>query len=536
MSPPVAAIGLDSAEWKVIEALLERGALPNMARLARRGITAPLENDSLYRTSLVWEAFLTGSVDPTRRFRGAIEFDPETYVSYRIGARPLRAFFDQLDGIRTVAFDVPYLSLAGRDQDVCVNSWGGHIRTYPRASNPSGLLREIDARFGPHPAWAIEHVHNWRRPEKLAEVAQALADGARLRGEIASWLVSNHPDWDLLLTVLTESHSAAEWYGHSLAVGPPLTGIPTAAAARGHLHDIYRALDEGVGQIVDALPENASVVVFSLHGADARNVDVPSTVLLPELLHRLDRGCSLLRDPDQARWRRDGFPPILLEPDEEWYDYMRRRRVGSTRVRLDRWRWRLRPSRNGDVPEETARTPDEIGTPRDPLDYQVVSWYRRAWPRMRAFALPTFADGRVRINLAGRESAGIVAGRDYERACDDVERALRACRDPRTGRGVIASIERPCVSDPYRADGLDADLVIEWVDGIDALEHPEEGTIGPFPFQRMGAHTSRGFALIASPGVEPARLPERDVADLPPTLVALLGCEADVQGKSLLPN
>jgi predicted AlkP superfamily phosphohydrolase/phosphomutase len=532
----VAAIGVDSADWKVLESLLERGVLPNFARLAERGVMAPLRNESLYRTSLVWEAFLTGVVDPTSRFSAAMAFDPENYLPYRVGARPVEAFFDRLDGIRTLAFDVPYLSLAGAGDEVRISCWGGHIRAYPRAANPPGLLREVDARFGPHPAWAIEHRHAWGQPEELAEVAEALAEGARRRGAIVPWLANRYPDWDLLLTVLTESHTAVECFGHGLADDPSLRAIPTAAVAREHLEVVYRALDEAVGQIMAGLPEDATVVVFSLHGSGAKNVDVASTVLLPELLYRLRFGRPFLRDPDQHAWRHAGFPPILLRGGEDWSSYMSDRRRGSTSARLARWRRRLRPPTNEEAPPEARQSPDEIGTPRQPVGYQVVTWYREAWRRMPAFALPTHSDGRVRVNLQGRESGGIVAQGDYERVCDEVERAMRACRDPRTGRGLVARAERPRDSDPMDPDGPDADLVIEWVDGIDALEHPDAGIVGPFPFRRMAGHTPHGFAFVAGPEIEPARLAERDVSDLAPTLVSLLGGEPGSHARPLLPT
>jgi predicted AlkP superfamily phosphohydrolase/phosphomutase len=524
--PRVAAIGLDSADWKVLEWLLERGALPNIAALAQRGVAVPLRNERLYRTSLVWEAFLTGDADPPSRFSGAMAFDPQGYASQKVGARPVTTFFDRLGGVRTLAFDVPYLSLAGGGDGPRVSCWGGHIRAYPRAASPRGLLREIDARFGTHPAWAIEHRFLWHRPDKLAEVAKALAEGARRRAAIVEWLADRYPDWDLLLTVLSESHSAAEWFGHGLAERPPLTAIPTAGAAREHLKHVYQALDEAVGHIVAALPDDVTVAVFSVHGSGANNVDVASTVLLPELLHRLQLGRPLLRDPDQREWRRAEFPPIVPRRREDWHSYMSGRRIGSAAARLSRW-GRYIPRRTaGQVAEETAQSPDEIGTPRKAIDYQVVSWYRAAWPQMRAFALPTFSDGRVRVNLEGREAAGKVAAADYEQVCDEVERSVRACRDPRTGRSIVEGVKRPRASDPMDPDGPDADLVIEWVDGIDALEHPDAGMVGPFPFHRMAGHTPDGFAFLAGPGTQPTRLGERDAAELPPTLVSLLRGES----------
>ena len=67
---------------------------------------------------------------------------------------------------------------------------------------------------------------------------------------------------------------------------------------------------------------------------------------------------------------------------------------------------------------------------------------------MPAFALPSFYDGRIRLNLRGRERDGVVDPADYERVCDDIEQLLRECRDPRTGEPVLAAVER-VAGDPF---------------------------------------------------------------------------------------
>ena len=53
----------------------------------------------------------------------------------------------------------------------------------------------------------------------------------------------------------------------------------------------------------------------------------------------------------------------------------------------------------------------------------------------------------------------------------------------------------------------------------------------------MAGHTPHGFLLAGGPGIEPARLPERDVADVAPTIVSLLGHEpTGLDGTALLPD
>jgi len=88
------------------------------------------------------------------------------------------------------------------------------------------------------------------------------------------------------------------------------------------------------------------------------------------------------------------------------------------------------------------------------------------------------------------------------------------------------------------ADGPGADLVAECAAPTDVLTHPDAGTIGPFPYPRVGSHTTHGFAWFSGPEIEPRALGTRPAVDLPPTLLQLLGVSTDrtgYEGQSMLP-
>jgi predicted AlkP superfamily phosphohydrolase/phosphomutase len=156
---------------------------------------------------------------------------------------------------------------------------------------------------------------------------------------------------------------------------------------------------------------------------------------------------------------------------------------------------------------------------------------------MRAFALPTFSDGRIRINLRGREAAGIVDPAQYSDVCDEVEELLHQCRDPRTGEPVVDHVIRPGAADPLALDAAEADMVVEWKGPSCAFEHPSLGTIGPLPFRRTGGHTGpHGFAYVAGDDIEPGDGEVRSSFDVIPTIAALLDQmpAAEIEGTSLL--
>lgn len=544
----VAFVGLDGFEPTLADAMMDGGELPVLAGLLRRGASARLSDPVEFRTGLVWEHFLTGRGCHANGRFSAVRFDPARYQPQKWGALLRPPFYATDPPLRVLSFDVPYTNLGIEVPGIQITGWGSHDPAYPRASRPAGWLRRIDARFGPHPACNNDYACTWYRPEAMARQTAAVQAGARRRADVLLHLMRELPDWDLMLTVLSEAHSVGEQLWHGVDPSHPLGRTAAATRARAQLCGTYRAIDETVGRIADALPQDSVLVVASLHGMERNVADVLSMALLPELLHRHQIGEPFLRDPpDRDAWRRRGCPPLLpdADPANKWLDEMERFRPEGRPPpwqpeppsRWQRARRELRERIAGPPPgpragplgeliePETTRTPAEIGEPCHEIRSQPPIWYRGRWPEMRAFAIPSFYDGRVRLNLAGRERDGVVAREAYAEVCDEIAALLEGCRDVRSGRPVVAGIERPRAADPWQPDGPDADLVVCWGVASDAIEHPALGTIGPYPFRRSGGHSPRGLAVVTGPGIGASELGPRSARDVVPTLLRLLGRE-----------
>lgn len=172
------------------------------------------------------------------------------------------------------------------------------------------------------------------------------------------------------------------------------------------------------------------------------------------------------------------------------------------------------------------------------MDWMPLVRYQQHWPRMEAFALPSFYDGRIRINLRGKERLGKVQADRYRDTCKRISQMLRECRDPRTRLPAVREIEYPGRGrDPVRMGPTESDLVIVW-NGPLALQHPWLGQIGPVPYRRTGGHTGRfGVAWMEGPDLVPGDYGVRSSFDIVPTLVSLLGQQSSLplSGHSLLP-
>jgi hypothetical protein len=296
------------------------------------------------------------------------------------------------------------------------------------------------------------------------------------------------------------------------------------------LRDVYVAIDNLIGLLESTFPD-AIVAVFAMHGMGQNDGDVPAMVLLPELLYRAAFGVPHMASNAYAAATSDGVP--LLSEKETWEEAMFRVVAGAQRlpsaVRPDAWFKRL--SNLIGVGQATA------SHPADPTG---ISWipatrYREFWPDMSAFALPAYYDGRVRINLEGREARGLVPADQYESRCREVIDLLRGCRNLLTGDEVVEAIHRPKM-DPRTVGPTEADLYVIWKGAPVGFATPGFGDIGPVPYRRTGGHTGeRGFLYLAGNGIAAGSAGIISSFDVVPTIIDLLGetRPAGISGKSV---
>ena len=524
--PRTLAIGLDGYEPSLGDALRAAGRMPHLSHLMERSARVELEHGNARYSGLAWEHVSRGlSPEAASRF-SAVHFDADRYEARQRGSSgaPLLASLD----LRAVIFDAPYFDLSRAPNCRGLVSWGAHDGGTPRQSRPDSLADEIESRFGPYPAEEFVYGFVWPDAERTRAMGDALERAVDARAAIGRWLLRERfPEWDFALLVVSELHSALEALWHGVDPEHPLHGIPSAKPAREGVERVYTAVDRLIGAIRECV-SGAQVVVFSLHGMGPNRSDVPSMLLLPELLYRASHGRVAFEPSLEWATAPDGIP--LLGAGASWSRAVldrcapRRTAKRSWRVRAQR-AWRRSP-------------PGEPTAPGEDLGWMPAARYRRCWSDMDAFALPSFYDGRVRINLGERERLGRVAPADYEARCDDVEALLAECRDLRTGEPVAAEIDRPVRGDPRAADPTQADLVIRWRGSALGFAHPRLGVIGPAPYRRTGGHAGGpGVGYFELSEAAPGDHGVRSAFDVVPTLLDLCGVAADgISGESLLPG
>ena len=510
----ILAIGLDGYEPSLGNTMMADGAMPNLARLRKSSACFRLDHGSAKRTGLAWEHFSSGK-NPVKANRwSAVNFNKDTYEVRQEGVR-MESFLNNLDA-RAVVFDLPYIRLEDAPRVRGFTAWGAHDPGCATASNPPNLVAEVKARFGDYPATEWIYGFAWPSVDKCRSMGTALTDAVKLRARISRWIFTERlTDWDLGVLVVSEPHSAAEGLWHGIDPQHPLAGQPSAPVAGEGVRGVYTAIDQLVGDMVEALPDTI-IIVFSMHGMGVNESDVPSMALLPELLYRHAFGRSAIRESPCSG--EDASLPIL-GPDEIWDVNVALPPTMTEKLRA------LLGLRH-------ARTVSQGS-----LDWMPAARYQPYWHKMRAFALPSFYDGQIRINLRNREAHGLVSLEQVHAVRDEITQLLMDCRNPQTGEKVVREITYHVHCSPLELDSSAADITVVWHGSPLAFQHPKLGRLGPLPFRRPGGHTGDlGVAWIHGAGLEVADRGVHSAFDIVPTLYDLLNQSPpeSISGTSML--
>ncbi len=489
-------IGLDSAEPRLVERWMQDGSLPNLRRLRERGAYTRLESPAGWLTGSPWPTFHTGT-DPSEHGFSEIYLWRADLMA-QVGASPewlpLVPFWRDLSrrGPRIVTLDVPMGYGAKPFHGIEVSGWATHDRLAKPSSHPPEMLSWVRREFGRAPMQRT--VTDSQQADDLLGVRDRLVHSTQRCADLAVALLRREP-WDLFLWVLGETHRG----GHQLwgYPGAEQDGQPRdPAGCLQALKDVYVACDTAIGRALEATGDGTTCLVFSAHGMGVNNSRVE--LVLPKMLSRV---LTNSRGPQRGSEQGGGLDRLRRRIPVRW-----RSRAGSLLPRA--WRDRL-----------TAFW--RVG--------------RIDWSTRRAFCLYADATGYIRINLRGRERAGIVEpGEEYDRLCAAIAEGLSTFVDADTGEPIIERIER---ADRLFPDGPRRhefpDLIVRWVDSPAAahraIASPRYGEIpwptpGSHPDHRSGNHREEGFLIAAGERIRSnARIEHAHILDLAPTLYALFG-------------
>ncbi|MFP5298090.1 MAG: alkaline phosphatase family protein, partial [Actinomycetota bacterium] len=389
MPKRVLIIGWDGVDWKVLQPMLDRGDLPNLAALIAKGAYGDCLSTVPSHSWCAWPSFMTGLNPAGHAVYDILEHKPGATRRLPITFRSIKArtiFEDFTDADKTqIQANIPltYPTPPVKGKVVA----GGVLPAARSYTYPEELQAELDAN-APFPINGMSWTTFRNRPEAfLKECAEITAK----RQKAFEYLLDT-TDWEFATLVFVSTdriqHCLIEYIHPEHPDYDKLKDTPVAKQTI----DVYKQLDEGLGRLLERTTEDDLVMFMSDHGHQ------PCV-----------RACTMDRILEQLGWAQFS--------------------EGSFVTNLIRWGPGRRIARKI---YDVLKLHGRVALPASPLD----------WANSRAYTSVTSTGEGVSLNLKGREPQGIVDPKDYDRLRDELAEQLASFIDPKTGRSPIAKIYR----------------------------------------------------------------------------------------------
>lgn len=502
---PLIVLGWDAATWDLLSPWIDAGELPNLAQMMEAGSYGAVKSTVLPVSPAAWSTIVTGQ-NPAKH--GVFDWfarKPESYdVEYvhtgQIKAKPVWQYFNE-GGKRIGVFNLPMLYPAVPVDGFMLSGLAAPDAASSGYAYPHDLISELEAQVGSY--WHAEtEIYKYGREEAYYQNVLDLLD---YQQRVIQYLIAEHPCDAYLLTFMQIDHIQHKFWRY---LDPTYPGYDPDRDIefRNAILEVYRRIDEFLGDLRDTFAEPANFVVLSDHGAGP----VHGIMYINRWLHEI------------------GMLHLKRNLSTQLKFWVARNDLVGLAYRLI--------SKLG-----LGKVANLVSKPaRNKVLNSFLSFDDIDWARTKAYARGAF--GQIFVNLAGREPFGIVnPGEEYDELLSVLIQALEDLKHPETGGELITDIRRR--DDVYQGPYLEeaADVMFSIQDylyqssvkmGLDS-----ESILGKSEYEDSGSHRMQGIIVLSGPDIQPgSRIDGANVADILPTMLALGGLPVpeNLDGKPLL--
>lgn len=501
----VFVVGLDGATFDIIIPMIEKGKLPNLAKMMKSGTYGELTSTIPPNSSVAWSSFMTGK-------------NPGKHGVYYFLEKKVGSYERPVISSRSIKSRTLWRILSDHDKNVCIVNVPV---TYPpeevngylisgllapdKKSNftyPPSLHMELLKEIGDYP---LDHEPEqiWSKGDEIGAYQHAIYATKKVM-EATEYLMKRI-DWDFFMTVFTIT-DRFQHVGWKYTLPWFQEKHPGPANKFGNLIEIaYELADDLLGKIKASLDEDTILIVLSDHGFGPISYKFYINKWL------IDNGFLRLKKGVRFTFSSKRFLTNILKRSS----FIRRSR---------------------EVLHALTRDHPESGGGY--ALYRLIDW-----SKTKAFSSFSGGEEIIYINLKRREPMGIVKpGREYEELRDDIISRLYNVKDYE-GRSIIEKAYKR--EDIYNGEYLclapdiqfvtremsvhpESDLFAEKI-----LVRPEERPEEYFP----ALHRLNGVFLLEGRSVKRNnKLFGTNIIDLAPTILYLLDLPIpkDMDGRPLL--
>jgi len=296
--PQVLVIGLDGADWQILDPLLAQGRLPHLARLKQHGVCGPLQTlTDLPISPVIWTSIATGRVPAAHGITWFLVDAPDgRRIPVQSDNRRVPALWNLLAAAGRESVVIGWWATAPAEDvgsSVIVSDAlgyhgfgrSGHSLADSRKVHPAELfdplcalvppLQQIDFPFARrffHLTAEEYYSQAWSPalspepdPQNPVHLFQQYASTTLGYTAIARTLLAERP-FDLCMVYYESTDSLAHLFMKHAAPRLPWIAEAEFERYRHVVDEWYEFVDERVGELLEAMPEGTSVVVLSDHG------------------------------------------------------------------------------------------------------------------------------------------------------------------------------------------------------------------------------------------------------------------------------
>lgn len=247
----VLVIGLDGAEWSLINRLFEKGELQNLKELSKRGGSAELQSTVPSISPVAWASFATGKNPGKHGIYSFVELKDGVVIpntSEDIKERKLWNITSE-NGLESIVVNVPMTFPPEKMKGKMVSGYlsvGDSAFTYPEE-----LGKKLKGK-----GYKIEALSEGFEEENRKEFLEKLDETVEKRTDVALELMEQE-GWDLFVIVFTGLDRLQHYYWKYMD--------RKGSKYNGAIYNHYRKLDEMLGKFIENSGD-AETIVMSDHG------------------------------------------------------------------------------------------------------------------------------------------------------------------------------------------------------------------------------------------------------------------------------
>jgi predicted AlkP superfamily phosphohydrolase/phosphomutase len=491
--------GVDGLDWNLVNVWAAEGRLPVLRDLLSGSHVLIFGESNRPLPGSIWTDIAAGCSAAVHGFQHEEQLRAGSYQMERVDSSRVAAapFYKTLSdaGIRCAVVDFPIDYPIDGFNGIQVVDWATEFKLWRFETRPKSLAFQLESKYGRHPLTHYPGTHP-DLPGLLA-LKHKLTQGIEIKRQFAFDLLQQRQH-EFIFYGFGELHKAGHffWRFHDRKHPEFTEAEPELVDS---LRAMYEEMDRALGSVLNQLEPDDDLIVVTDRGmyADHRGDHLVDAILL-KLGLAVQRATATVTPATKS---------------------LRSRLLSARRVtKVYRWVARRLLS--------------------DRLREALLPFYRKAigavppwdWTRTRVFRLPSVGNSYLRVNLAGREPAGVILpGAQYDQLLSDVAAQFRALVNAETGEPAVEDVYFPATQfhGPKATELPDVAIVWNSRNPIDAVASEAIGTIsGRQERERSGNHRPEGFALFRGPSFATgSEVHQGDARQLAPAILRRFGVE-----------